>query len=197
MLVRIFIHCLLLLLVCETDSLIAQRRYMDNAQGFSLGLGGSFSQGSGESSENFGLTTGFTKSSEFIFSAGKISADHASTGYFACGAEFYGDNAIAPIVDVSYIRYGNKEKFGKHSLAIGFGLSFLAVNTKNFVFGQEIGVGTSYSLDGMNSGIPRILSFSISAGFKPSSDKLILIHLGTAGEKSLWVTSVGLNFLFG
>ncbi len=197
MLLKTFALCLILLFVCETDILVAQRRYMDKAQGFSLGLGGSFAQGSGESSESFGLTTGFTKSAEFVFSAGKISADHASTGYFACGAELYGDNAIAPIVDVSYIRYGNKEKYGKHSLAIGFGLSFLAVNTKHFVFGQEIGMGTSFSLDRINSGIPRIVSFSISAGFKPSSGKLILIHLGTAGEKSLWVTSAGLNFLFG
>ncbi|KAB2880587.1 hypothetical protein F9K33_04310 [bacterium] len=193
---KIFFYVLLILFLCETDFLTAQRRYIDNAHGFSLGLGGSFSQGSGETSESVDLTTGFAKSAEFIFSAGKISANHASTGYFACGAELYGDNTIAPVVDVGYFRFGNKEKYGKHGLAIACGLSVLAVNTKEIVIAPEVGFGTSLSLDKMNSGVPRILSISISAGIKPSPGKLILVHLGTAGEKSLWVTTMGLSILF-
>lgn len=189
---------ILILFLCGTDLLVAQRRFVENDHGLSFGIGRAFAQGSGGTSQGIDLSTGFTKGAEFIFSAGRVSADHASTGYVAVGAELYGDNIITPVVDVSYIRYANKKDFGKDGIAIAFGLSYLAVNSKEVVFGPEIGLGTSLSLDKMNStGIPRILHVGINAGVRSSAGKMILIYFGTAGEKSLWITSFGLGFLLG
>ncbi len=194
---RLFLYVLFAYLVSVNDFLAAQRRFTDNIHGFSVGVGGSFAQGAGKSSEALDLTFGFTKSAEGTLSAGKISSNHASTGFFACGLQFYGDTKIAPVVDIGYFRYGNKEKYGKHGLAITCGLSALAVNAREIVVAPEVGFGTSISLDKMNSRIPRILSFALSAGIKPAPGKLILVQLGTSGEKNLWVTSIGLGILFG
>ena len=183
-----------------SNSVDAQRRFLEKQEGILFGVGAALGHGPKNSSSVSGYGSfSFTDGLEFVVSGGSVSADE-TTDHFSPAVEIYGSEGyLRPFVDIVYTKATHTEGTFHQSASLLAGASFDILQYRRVLLAPEIGYGMILGLgDNGESNKPlKVWSFGLSSGIRLSKSSLVFINGGAAKTKDKWTESIGLGIVFG